>query len=143
MKNENKSTWFFVLQKYSKFGRISLGHFIKHKSLISEECAIPDRFKIIFPFPIDYEESSAPLVLKRNHEYQIDINPRGQMSSEGFKKFEVNQRDCLFENEVEISSVFKVYTKNNCKYECYVKNATDTCKCIPWDFIHISQFTVG
>ena len=95
------------------------------------------------PFPIDYEESSAPLVLKRNHEYQIDINPRGQMSSEGFKKFEVNQRDCLFENEVEISSVFKVYTKNNCKYECYVKNATDTCKCSPWDFIHFSQFTVG
>ena len=61
------------------------------------------------------------------------------MSSEGFKKFEVNQRDCLFENEVEISSVFKVYTKNNCKYECYVKNATDTCKCIPWDFIHFGQ----
>ena len=28
----------FVFQKYSKFWSISIGHFIKHKPLISEEC---------------------------------------------------------------------------------------------------------
>ena len=61
------------------------------------------------------------------------------MSSEGFKKFEVKDRNCHLENEVDIFSVFKVYTKNNCKYECYVENAKDTCKCIPWDFIHYRQ----
>ena len=36
MKNE-KNTLVFVLQKYGKFCIISLGHFIKHKPLISEE----------------------------------------------------------------------------------------------------------
>ena len=64
------------------------------------------------------------------------------MSSESFKKFEVKDRSCHLENEVEMSSVFKVYTKNNCRYECYVKNAKDTCKCITWDFIDFSQFKV-
>ena len=36
MKNE-KSTWVFIFQKYGKFWSILLGHFIKHKPLISEE----------------------------------------------------------------------------------------------------------
>ena len=38
MKTE-KSICFFVFQKYDKFKRVSLDHFIKHKSFISEECS--------------------------------------------------------------------------------------------------------
>ena len=34
---DKKSTWVFVFQKYGKFRSVSLGHFIKHKPLISEE----------------------------------------------------------------------------------------------------------
>ena len=36
MKNK-KNTWVFVFQKYGKFWSMSLDHFIKHKTLISEE----------------------------------------------------------------------------------------------------------
>ena len=36
MKNK-KTTWVFVFQKYGKFWSVSLGHFIKHNPLISEE----------------------------------------------------------------------------------------------------------
>ena len=35
-----KTAWVFVFQKYSKFWSVLLGHFIKHKLLISEECQI-------------------------------------------------------------------------------------------------------
>ena len=45
-------------------------------------------------------------------------------------------RAALTEQEVEKSSVFKIYTKNNCKYECYVELIGEMCKCIPWEFIH-------
>ena len=30
--------WFFIFQTYRKYGSILLGHFIKHKYLIVEEC---------------------------------------------------------------------------------------------------------
>ena len=37
---EKKTTWVFVFQKYGKFWSILLGHFIKHKLLISEKCNV-------------------------------------------------------------------------------------------------------
>ena len=37
-KKRKKTSWVFVFQKYGKFWSVSLGHFIQHKPLISEEC---------------------------------------------------------------------------------------------------------
>ena len=38
MKQEKKTRWVFVFfQKYGKFLNISIGHFIKHKPVISDE----------------------------------------------------------------------------------------------------------
>ena len=34
---KKKTNWVFVFQKYGKFRSVLLGHFIKHKPLISEE----------------------------------------------------------------------------------------------------------
>ena len=34
---KNEKNWVFVFQKYGKFWSVSLGHFIKHKPLISNE----------------------------------------------------------------------------------------------------------
>ena len=47
MKNE-KRTWVFVLQKYGKFDSVWLGHFTKHKPLISEECMYTQNISYIF-----------------------------------------------------------------------------------------------
>ena len=74
------------------------------------------------------------LKLKANNEYFIDVIPTGQISTSDFKTLNLNQRQCHLENEVFPSSLFKLYTKNNCKYECYVTLAKEECKCIPWDF---------
>ena len=40
MKNRESHFGFSYIKKYGKFWSISLGHFIKHKPLISEECFI-------------------------------------------------------------------------------------------------------
>ena len=58
------------------------------------------------------------------------------MQSHNFRNFDTLHRQCRLEKEVFPGSVFKVYTENNCKYECHVKFALDICKCIPWDFVH-------
>ena len=39
-KKGKKTTWVFVFQKYVKFRKFSIGHFTKHKSLISEDAAL-------------------------------------------------------------------------------------------------------
>ena len=40
--------WVFLFQKYNKFGSVLLiGHFIKHKPLIYEECQIISRVQIL------------------------------------------------------------------------------------------------
>ena len=49
---------------------------------------------------------------------------------------DIAQRKCRFHHEIEEDSIFKVYTHQNCKYECYIKEAEHLCKCIPWDFMH-------
>ena len=38
-------------------------------------------------------------------------------------------------SKVSESSNFKVYTNNNCLYECHVRLAAQKCNCIPWDYI--------
>ena len=48
MKNEKKTTWVFVFQKYGKFWSILWGHFINPKPLISEECIV-NVFRCYFP----------------------------------------------------------------------------------------------
>lgn len=51
------------------------------------------------------------------------------------KALDVNQRKCLTKDEVEKDSMFKDYDENNCKYECYVRMASQSCNCTPWDFL--------
>ena len=41
-KVERNEKWFLVFQNYGKFWSVLLGHFIKHKPLISEECNCRD-----------------------------------------------------------------------------------------------------
>ena len=83
----------------------------------------------------DFDENSVMIELESRHEYYIDVIPHGQKSTENFKTLSKTQRKCLLEQVVAEDSIFNVYTKNNCKYECHVKLAQEKCGCIPWDFI--------
>ena len=78
-----------------------------------------------------------PITLKGGYEYFIDVNHHVRKSEDGFKSLNLGQRNCLLEEEnKDESSIFKTYKESNCKYECYVKLASEQCQCIPWDFMH-------
>ena len=76
------------------------------------------------------------ITLKPGYEYTIEVFPTGQESSNGFKKLSFEQRSCRLDHEIPEGSSFKVYSKTNCLYDCYIAEAFQKCQCIPWDFIH-------
>ena len=78
-------------------------------------------------------------ILQAGNEYFIEVSPKGAKSSPAFKRIAKEHRNCLLDDEVNSQSAFKVYTLNNCKYECHVSLASSLCKCIPWEFIQKSQ----
>ena len=59
----------YLFQTYGKFGSISLGHFIKHKPLISEECGLDpsDNAGIIFFRYATYVQKGLPFVKPQMH----------------------------------------------------------------------------
>ena len=85
------------------------------------------------------EKNTFSMTFVANHEYYIEITPIGQASTNDFKSLSKEQRQCFLTNEVSKTSLFKTYTKNNCKYECHIKMAIEICSCAPWDFLHTSQ----
>ena len=87
----------------------------------------------------DYDEFIIPLSLKSNHEYVIRVRPYGRRSSENLKDRSIEQRNCRLGNEIMEGSIFKLYTENNCRYECHIKLALERCKCASWDFMHNSD----
>ena len=89
--------------------------------------------KMLHADTFDYSMISE--TLKANHEYFFRVTPYGQVTSEEVKALDVEQRGCQSEDESLPSSIFKIYRKKNCEYECKVDLATSICKCIPWDFI--------
>ena len=76
MKKKN-SKWVFIFQKYDKFWSISLGHFIKHKLLISEECNITNTHYTTTKVGNRYNNLNTFLFLwveKRGYSFYIRIN---------------------------------------------------------------------
>ena len=63
----------------------------------------------------NYKKYTKSLTLKPGYEYEIDIFPNGQMSTQGFKDLTFQQRGCHLKNEVSELSLFKIYTKKNCR----------------------------
>ena len=80
--------------------------------------------------------STPSLTLKNGYEYEIKVIPKVIETTSAFKKMNLDQRKCKLSHEVEENSIFKIYTQQNCKYECYIKKAESFCNCIPWDFMH-------
>ena len=73
--------------------------------------------------------------LTAGNEYYIRVAPTGQISTDGFRNLDIQQRNCLLDQEISKKSIFKKYSINNCIYECHVELSKDQCQCIPWDFI--------
>ena len=83
-----------------------------------------------------FDFSTIAETLEANHEYFYKVTPFGFMASEGMKSLDIHQRNCHTKDELSSSSIFKIYRKKNCEYECRVNFAILKCKCAPWDFIY-------
>lgn len=82
---------------------------------------------------IYHASSLKSITLEAGHEYTIEIVPKGQTITEAFKELTPDDRQCKLKSETQ-SDWFLHYTELNCKYECKIKLAAQTCQCIPWDF---------
>ena len=83
------------------------------------------------------EESLGFILLTPGHEYTIKITPLGQRSIQSFRDLPNYRRKCKLDDELVKNSIFKIYTMDNCMYECEVAEAYDACKCIPQEFFHV------
>ena len=85
-------------------------------------------------FGSDQEVKYKSIMLSPGNEYVINLAPHGQVSELDFKDLTLEQRKCRLSHETFESSTSSIYSKQNCKYDCYVSLAIETCGCIPWDF---------
>lgn len=75
------------------------------------------------------------LSLKAGNEYFIELTPFGQNVTNQFRKLDYQDRNCFLSKELPAKgSQLKVYSKQNCRYECKINIAIENCGCIPWDF---------
>ena len=86
--------------------------------------------------PNNYDLSVIPLTLEANNEYHIKVTPIGKDSSAALKSLKFEQRKCKLGHEISDTSAFTVYTEANCRYDCHVLKSSDTCRCVPWDFLN-------
>ena len=87
-------------------------------------------------FGSNQEKIIKSLSLQPGHEYVIELDPYGQLSTEDFKAMPLNNRKCRLDNELIDNSTHQIYSKANCIFDCHVNMAFETCKCVPWDFVN-------
>lgn len=68
-----------------------------------------------------------------NH-IKVLITPTVIMSDKSLKALKPSERLCYFEGERKLQ-FFKVYTKHNCKIECFSKFMLNVCDCVPFDIV--------
>ena len=87
-------------------------------------------------YGIDQDKDQRSIILEPGFEYEIELHPYGQISSEDFKDETLEKRGCRLNNETMERSTHPVYTKDNCLYDCHVQQAYNVCQCVPWDFVN-------
>lgn len=65
---------------------------------------------------------------------EMVITPTVIMSDKSLKALKPSERLCYFEGERKLRFL-KIYTKHNCKIECFSKLMFDFCECVPFDFV--------
>ena len=78
--------------------------------------------------------STSSVEVKQGHVTHFLITPRKIEASDDLREIEFEKRKCRFHDEVTDSKLFSVYTQNNCRYECKMRQAVAKCQCIPWDY---------
>ena len=110
------------IKKYSSFNKIQLQ--------IQQNVDIPQIL-----YGSNQQDAHKSLKLNPGYEYIIKLSPRGQITDAGFQDLTLEQRKCRLKHEILEGATTSIYSKQNCKYDCHVSLAIESCQCIPWDFI--------
>ena len=73
---------------------------------------------ILFGSKQEDEEKSASL--QPGFEYEIKLDPYGQLSTEDFTALPFEKRQCKLSHELHDKATHPIYTSANCKYDCYI-----------------------
>ena len=90
-------------------------------------------------FGSNQEEDKKSISLTPGYEYNIVLDPYGQYSTNDFKGMSLDKRQCRLDHETFDHSTHPIYTKANCEFDCHVKLASESCQCVPWDFVNKFQ----
>ena len=83
---------------------------------------------------MNQDKNQRSISLEPGYEYEIELNPYGQISSQDFREMSLEKRGCRLSHETMEKSTYPFYTKDNCLYDCRVQQAFKICQCVPWDF---------
>lgn len=95
-------------------------------------------FKILLHSPAETPKmSNFAFSVATGQETKIVITPRISEASAMIRKIPMQQRQCIFEGESNLS-FYKIYSKKNCEMECSSKTMKEKCGCtlyyMPRDF---------
>ena len=94
-----------------------------------------DTFKIAIHDPASIAMlSTSSVEVKPGQITTFLITPKTIEASEGLRDIHIEKKNCRFHDEVTDSDLFSIYTQNNCRYECKMRQAVQKCQCIPWDY---------
>lgn len=86
-------------------------------------------FKVLLHSPIEIPRiASFGFFVAPGRETKVVITPKITEASESIRKIPIEKRQCIFENEANLS-YYNIYTKKNCEMECISKITEDTCGC--------------
>ena len=86
-------------------------------------------FKVLLHSPIETPKiANYGFFVGTGMETKVVISPKISEASDLIRKVPIQQRQCIFANEANLS-YYKIYSKNNCEMECSSKTTEEACGC--------------
>lgn len=90
--------------------------------------------QIIVFHPYDYPDVSSggvtEVLVMPGTETYVDMTPTSFFSTDIIEKFSVNQRNCIFAEEIRTSGT--TYTYSDCIVDCKINDVLELCNCRPF-----------
>ncbi len=67
------------------------------------------------------------------------VTPSQVVTSPSIEGVDLRRRNCKFRGENGGLKVFREYTQSACVFECMLAQATDRCKCVPWNYPQLND----
>ena len=79
-----------------------------------------------------FDQKRGQIDVKPGYHLEIRVTPKVTATSDSFKTFDSQTRNCKFQFERKEMTFLQNYSKDGCEFECALKDALEICKCLPW-----------